>query len=271
MGVHRPLQAGISGTGREGADSIVVSGGYADDRDYGDQIIYTGHGGRDRNSGRQIADQTVGDPGNAGLIKSQLDELPVRVLRGATRHSRYAPLSGYRYDGLYGVLDHWAEVGEDGFQVIRFRLERINPEEPLPQKPGVAVVVQPVPRRSTLINRQLRDSRMARQVKAWHNYVCQFCEERIVLEGDFPYAEAAHIKALGEPHSGPDDTSNMLCLCPNDHVRFDNGALALTDDFRVLDRRGNVRKLRTVSQHDINLEYIAYHRRHIPAWPADLL
>lgn len=30
-----------------GADSIVVSGGYPDDADYGDEIIYTGHGGRD--------------------------------------------------------------------------------------------------------------------------------------------------------------------------------------------------------------------------------
>jgi len=33
-GVHRPLQAGISGSGHEGADSIVVSGGYEDDEDY---------------------------------------------------------------------------------------------------------------------------------------------------------------------------------------------------------------------------------------------
>lgn len=35
-GVHRPLQAGISGSGTEGADSIVMSGGYEDDEDYGD-------------------------------------------------------------------------------------------------------------------------------------------------------------------------------------------------------------------------------------------
>lgn len=56
--VHRPLQGGISG-GRDGADSIVVSGGYVDDEDYGDEIIYTGQGGRDENTGRQIADQKL--------------------------------------------------------------------------------------------------------------------------------------------------------------------------------------------------------------------
>ena len=37
--VHRPTQAGISGTKAEGADSIVVSGGYIDDEDHGDYII----------------------------------------------------------------------------------------------------------------------------------------------------------------------------------------------------------------------------------------
>jgi putative restriction endonuclease len=46
-GVHRPLQAGISGSGAEGSDSIAVSGGYEDDIDLESEIIYTGQGGRD--------------------------------------------------------------------------------------------------------------------------------------------------------------------------------------------------------------------------------
>ena len=45
--VHRPPQAGISGSKTDGADSIVLNGGYVDDEDYGDVIIYTGHGGQD--------------------------------------------------------------------------------------------------------------------------------------------------------------------------------------------------------------------------------
>jgi putative restriction endonuclease len=43
--VHGPTVAGISGGAKEGADSIVLSGGYADDEDFGDVIIYTGAGG----------------------------------------------------------------------------------------------------------------------------------------------------------------------------------------------------------------------------------
>src|SRR6266568_459950 len=73
-GIHRPLQAGISGSGREGADSIVVSGGYEDDRDFGDVIVYTGHGGNDPETGKQIADQEL-TVGNLALAKSALDGL----------------------------------------------------------------------------------------------------------------------------------------------------------------------------------------------------
>jgi putative restriction endonuclease len=43
--VHRHRQAGISGSSSQGADSIVLSGGYEDDEDHGDVIVYTGYGG----------------------------------------------------------------------------------------------------------------------------------------------------------------------------------------------------------------------------------
>jgi putative restriction endonuclease len=56
-GVHRHLQAGISGSASKGADSIVLSGGYEDDQDFDDLIIYTGYGGRDPDTGRQVSDQ----------------------------------------------------------------------------------------------------------------------------------------------------------------------------------------------------------------------
>ena len=65
-GVHRPLQGGICG-GRHGAESVVVSGGFEDDRDNGDEVIYTGHGGNDPSTKRQIADQ-VWKVGNAGRV-----------------------------------------------------------------------------------------------------------------------------------------------------------------------------------------------------------
>jgi putative restriction endonuclease len=39
-GVHSPMIAGISGSEREGADSIVLSEDYEDDEDLRDEMVY---------------------------------------------------------------------------------------------------------------------------------------------------------------------------------------------------------------------------------------
>jgi hypothetical protein len=121
-GVHRALQAGIVGNA-DGAESIIVSGGY-DDEDWGDVITYTGHGGRDA-SGHQVGDQQL-EAGNLALFRSQVAGAPVRVVRGASSGSLYAPSAGYRYDGLFRVVDSWQETTASGFLVWRFRLVRVE-------------------------------------------------------------------------------------------------------------------------------------------------
>lgn len=110
-GVHGPLQAGISGAAAEGADSIVVSGGYEDDQDLGDTIVDTGHGGNDPNTGAQIADQVL-ERGNAALARNYSERLPVRVIRGTNGEPTFSPKTGYRYDGLFDVDDYWEELGD---------------------------------------------------------------------------------------------------------------------------------------------------------------
>ena len=127
-GVHRPLRAGISGSAAEGADSIVLSGGYEDDRDDGDVVVYTGQGGRDPRSGRQRSHQML-LRGSLALSRSRLLALPVRVVRGSALRSAYAPVRGYRYDGLYRVSGEWKERGRAGFLVWRFRLEKMAGEK----------------------------------------------------------------------------------------------------------------------------------------------
>ena len=62
-GVHLPPMDGIEGGIKEGANSIVVSGGYEDDIDEGEVIIYTGAGGNDKDTKVQIADQPGPMPG----------------------------------------------------------------------------------------------------------------------------------------------------------------------------------------------------------------
>ena len=254
--VHRPPQAGISGSQHEGADSIVVSGGYEDDEDYGDTIVYTGHGGRDATTGKQIADQEL-TAQNLALARSCDEGLPVRVVRGAGGDPAYSPSSGYRYDGLYFIDQYWHKRGRSGFRVQQYRL--IKAGGGLPREP--AAPGQPVGRTETTVQRQVRSSEVAQQVKILHKYQCQVCG--IVVETPSgPYAEAAHIQPLGRPHDGPDNATNVLCLCPNDHIRFDKGAIYITDGFQVIDaltgdQIGNLRK---EPDHNIGTAHLEYHR-----------
>lgn len=255
-GVHRPLIAGISGRGREGADSVVLSGGYEDDQDYGDTILYTGHGGRDPETGRQIGHQTL-TRGNLALACNRLHGLPVRVIRGATQRSSYSPEVGYRYDGLYRIDDYWREIGRSGFYIWRYRLVKMvnhpGRGDTVAEPPHVYAAV---PRHETTVLRIVRDTEQTRQIKALYHYRCQMCGVR--LEGSAgPYAEAAHIRPLGSPHNGPDTPDNILCLCPNHHVLFDYGGVAIDDDFTLIGQDG---RLMVDFRHRINREHLRYHR-----------
>ncbi len=79
-GVHRPNQAGICGTHKEGATSVVVSGKYEDDRDDGNEIIYTGHGGRHSSTGRQVSDQDLIRQGQPSTSKEFPNRTQVKIV-----------------------------------------------------------------------------------------------------------------------------------------------------------------------------------------------
>lgn len=260
-GVHVPIQAGISGSQTEGAESIVLSGGYEDDADYGDVLIYTGHGGRDPNTGQQIHDQPF-TRGNRALALGKQSGLPVRVIRGSKHDSPYSPPSGCSYDELYAVEEFWHEPGRSGFEVWRFRLvkipERVTAGQEIREEPAD----YPVPQRQEVrVSRLLRDSIRARKVKALYDHGCQMCGTRLECPAG-PYAEAAHIRPLGVPHNGPDTEDNILCLCPNHHVLFDNGAVSISDDLTINGDGGN--RLTVHKNHRIDRRrHLAYHREHL--------
>ena len=124
--LHRSTMHGIDGNGNEGVAAIVLSGGYEDDVDLGIEIIYTGHGGNDPATKLQIADQSWEDHGNKGLVVSKVRNLPVRVIRGHKHKSKFSPGSGYKYGGLFLVLDSWEEIGKSNFTICRFKLVKHN-------------------------------------------------------------------------------------------------------------------------------------------------
>lgn len=257
--VHRPPVAGISARQAYGAESIVLNGGYKDDQDFGDEIIYTGQGGQDA-SRRQVQDQTW-TRGNQGLRVNQAQGLPVRVIRGWKGEEGFAPESGYRYDGLYSVVDSWMAPSSDGPLVCQFRLVRTD-RFVIPTA-AAASDGGPPDRVPSTVMRVVRDTALAVSVKGLYGYRCQITGNRIDLPGGRTYAEGAHIRPLGKPHDGPDVIGNLLCLSPDAHVKFDNGTWVITDELKTYDtvERQEVGPLRIDKRHEVDLTYIRYHRQ----------
>jgi len=199
---------------------------------------------------------------NRALAYSSLNGLPVRVVRGAGHDSPYSPGSGYSYDGLYTVEDYWHERGRPGFRIWRYRLTTLadQPDDKNGEQSGIEVSGAPseAPRREITVLRIVRDTRQARRIKELYDYGCQMCGVR--LEGlAGPYAEAAHIRPLGTPHNGPDTPDNILCLCPNHHVLFDHGGVAIGEDLSLIGAEG---QLTVHPRHSINEDHLRYRREH---------
>lgn len=259
-GVHQVGVQGISGNGKVGANSVVVSGGYEDDQDFGSEIIYTGAGGN--RGGRQVAHQELSYSDNAALVVSEERAYPVRVIRGSKGDKTQAPSSGYRYDGLFRITRHWAETGKSGFRIWRFRLVKLSLAEAAPYVPDVNLPrgTPTPPRSSGIVQRIVRSTAVSDAVKRIHDYTCQVCDESLLLPvGD--YAEGAHIRGLGRPHEGPDQPGNLLCLCPNHHVLFDKGAIYVDESFDVRNFEGRlIGPLTLKPGHVIDTAQLKYHR-----------
>ncbi|XP_075106687.1 histone-lysine N-methyltransferase, H3 lysine-9 specific SUVH4 [Nicotiana tabacum] len=107
------------------AVSIVLSGQYEDDQDNYEEVVYTGQGGNDLlGNKRQIKDQVM-ERGNLGLKNCMEQSVPVRVTRGHRCVNSYVG-KVYTYDGLYRVVNYWAEKGISGFTVFKYRLKRVE-------------------------------------------------------------------------------------------------------------------------------------------------
>jgi len=119
--------------------------------------------------------------------------------------------------------------------------------------PVAADIAEPPQRTLTEIYRILRDTKLSREVKKLHGFRCQVCQQpALKLDDDRFYAEVHHIRPLGSPHFGPDVQENVLCVCPNCHVRLDYGAIQL-----------DLNQLENPKGHMVAIEYINYHNQQI--------
>ncbi|MCX5524332.1 hypothetical protein OG342_15875 [Streptomyces bobili] len=304
--LHQTNQKGISWLydedGSKVGDAIVLHGGYEDDEDHWDWIRYTGASeGKDKDaSGKLLRSQSWSYTDNAAMRLSYERAHPIRVIRGYEGDPRYSPNDCYRYDGLYEITDVRTATSKspapDGspIKICQFDLRRLpEPEQaqtdlerrviavldelddeqdddPPGQEgqPGAAQTAEKFPEaRSMRVRRLIRDTAAAKRIKKLYEGECQLCGLRMVGPDGKPYSEGAHIRPLGKPHHGPDVEPNILCLCPNCHVRLDIGAVVIDEDWSVIRRVGlfgvDLRpKLHMSDEHTVHPEYVRYHRTH---------
>lgn len=259
-GIHAPPMHGIWGREKEGACSIVMSGGYEDDIDDLNYVLYTGHGGQDVPGGKQIRDQEF-TRGNKALQLSQEYDLPIRVTRGFQILN--GPETGYRYDGLYRITFSEKVIGRSGFDICRFHLQSedsiLNLETKLKQtlKPNYKRTT----RSQSVVDKIDRDVALAERIKEIYNYQCQVCGDFLEKPGG-RIAIGAHIKGLGRPHEGPDHLSNMLCLCPNHHAQFDAFSFYIEKETLTIkgSHKWDGKKIKVDKKHKLNLEFFNYHK-----------
>ncbi|MFJ3924886.1 YDG/SRA domain-containing protein [Streptomyces sp. NPDC090022] len=286
--LHSDTMRGISrlkdADGTYVSDAIVLSGGYLDDDDAWHQIRYTGaspDAEKHPETKQPMKNQSWDYRDNAALKLSWERKHPIRILRGHKGDARYSPRSGYRYDGLYVITairtatsQHAVGPAGEPIEICQFDLERLpEPAQELTQIEIAAAEVlgfgdgEKFPQtRTTQVQRMIRDTAAARRIKELYDGQCQTCGIRLVGAGAKPYSQGAHLKPLAAPHRGPDVERNILCLCPNCHVRLDLGAISFDDDWSVIDRapEGEPRttrpKLLMKKGHGLHPGYARYQR-----------
>jgi len=96
-----------------------------------------------------------------------------------------------------------------------------------------------------------RSAKHRKKVFDTYGTACVVCGYQVLSSGGASGCEAAHIRSV--EHNGIDGPKNGLPMCRNDHWLFDNGIIAIDDDYRLIINRNKL------ESSTINLE--SYHGR----------
>jgi predicted restriction endonuclease len=221
------------------------------DREYADDIVHPFFALKNESVGFWVL---VARPGKTELLRTKRD-----WVRLSLDHLRQC-ISGAR---IHKNLCKLLLIEESRLILRQVLVEKYFSPAATLQLAGVTLYPRPqyteAARKQSTLNRILRDSAAAIFIKRLYDFRCQICHTRLTV-GNQPYAEAAHIKPLGTPHKGPDHSANLLCLCPNHHVLFDLGGIAITDGFEIIP---GGKSLVVHPTHIIELDFVRYHRNEI--------
>jgi SAD/SRA domain len=128
QGAHGSSQGGIAGNPEDGAYSIIVTAHYSSlEKDTINRVEYCAPGSMDNT----FKDSLIESQGLKTLRTSKATRKPVRVLRGKNKDFPDAPAFGFRYDGLYRVVEETRRLNDKGGLYAVFVLERMEGQEPV--------------------------------------------------------------------------------------------------------------------------------------------
>lgn len=151
----------------------------------------------------------------------------------------------------------------DGWKVLIYQLRAVSGDSLIPSEVAHVLVRGedvPAPRRSSTVNRIVRNYEVAARVKRLYDNTWQICATRLVTAAG-RYSEGAHISPLGIPHNGPDTLGNILCLCPNCHILLDGHALTVRPDGTVLKLGKPFGNLTVAKEHRPDPGHLAYQQQ----------
>lgn len=173
---------------------------------------------------QQVADifiDIVNSKGSASIGLQEIYDIAVPTLQklypanNTVRDSIRRNLQELRNDGVIRFDD-----AKKGLYHLNFTNPELRFDDATSTEQGLAVAEF----RRVVRNIRLRDTVLAIDLKRKYKNTCQVCHHALPLTNS-TFAEAHHIKPLGNPHCGPDIESNIIVVCPNHHVMFDRAAL----------------------------------------------
>lgn len=111
------------------------------------------------------------------------------------------------------------------------------------------------------IQRLVRDSKIARDMKQLYKNTCQNCGHSIRKSDGSYYSEAHHIQPYNKIHRGDDVPSNILILCSNCHTQFDDSYYAIhpeTKQIHCIFSDDNKHLTTLTLKHTLDKTYLEY-------------
>ena len=267
LGLHGSAEDFVSIVENGPALSIIISPKFSEIKDKNSEIILT-FSVLDSGIPNAVVDKVKSERVQKAILYSYENELPIRVIREKFGDVEKGTSSVYTYGGTYTVTGHWYSGESESKSTLNFILnEDVEPLfESIETKAARTIpvgVVAPA-RRTSVANSIKRDLRVSEWVKSIHNHTCQVCGQFLTTPGG-RYSEGAHIRPLGEDHSGQDVVGNILCLCPNCHKLFDAGAFFIDPDTQQIFyfNSDQVGQLVVHEDHLIDRDVLAYRRERI--------